>query len=1260
MASERIQRQIERLLDEADGASAVGDWETVRARARAALNFDPGNVDATAYLEAAARASGSPVSSEGAGAAVAPAPAAAAEQPAAFADGRYAVRRFLGEGGKKKVYLAHDSLLDRDVAFALIKTEGLDDVGRERVTREAQAMGRLGAHPHIVSIFDLGEHEGQPFVVTELMGGGDVEGLLEGAEGPLPLPRSLDVAKAVARGLVFAHAQGVIHRDLKPGNVWLTADGTAKIGDFGLAVALDKSRLTMHGMMVGTVAYMPPEQALGGEVTPQSDLYSLGAMLYEMVTGRPPFSGGDATAIISQHINTPPVAPSWLTEGCPAELETLIVALLAKAPADRPPSAADVLGRLEAIDPAAPGVRHGDSGANPLDRLARGVFVGREPELERLRGAFDEAFAGRGSLVMLVGEPGIGKTRTAQELATYAGLRGGQVLWGRARESAGAPAYWPWIQIGGSWEATNDLSAGGFGGSPEIAAALVPLFPALRRLMPDLPELAPLHDAEAAQFRLFQAYTDFLRSVADPPLLVILDDLHWADKPSLLLLQHLAQELASMRVLVVGTYRDTDLARTHPLSEALAALNREPGFLRLALRGLTKDETAAYIRTVANVDPAPDVLARIVEETEGNPFFLSEVVNLLTQEGTLARTSLSDIAVPDGVREALGRRLDLISPETNETLQVAAVVGREFAYDTLNLLGERGDDELLRQIEEALAARVIEEMDRPGRYRFTHALMQETLLSELSTTRRIRLHGQVGDALERRWADSPDRHAPELALHFGEAATLSAAHARRAVHYSRLAAEQAEAVAGWDEARHHYQRCLDLLADTSDDLGEDRADLLVRLGRCARDSGDSRVAWRSLREAIELYRRAGDGPAMAHATLDALHVYTTPQQVDRLAHDALAALDGADPHLEALLLVELVSQTLGQDLRTDAERERLAALTAMHEWEDVGAALLLGETFYAYFDASLGVHDSAARFQEAFECFDRLGQPGRAILAANVWASAVSATGDLDAGLAAHDEFVGYARRHGARYLEDLILWYSSLIHEARCDWDAIDRLQAEHRERFPDSRQSRIIDSYRYWRAGRLDDAIAVHPEPDPAIPQLQARDLARLTELLHLAGRDAEEAETFGELRALLDESPNLILHNVALMYLEGHTVQFADDDLLDTFDELLRRHDAQPDPQVGPSPSLQRVYAGYDLARGRVDDAERRYREALAWSERERCPVEAGLCHQGLAEIAERRGDHIAALEHLDAAGSLFAEHGHTYYLDQILAKKEILKA
>ncbi len=279
MASERAQRQIDRLLDEAEEAVSRLDWGTVGDRAQAVLAFDPDNADGLAFLAAAERAQASPTAPS---TQPLPPPPTSPPEPTGFANARYQVKRFLGEGGKKKVYLAQDTLLDREVAFALIKTEGLDETSRTRIKREAQAMGRLGSHPHIVTVFVLGEEQDQPYMVTELMGGGDVEGIIEDAEGHrLTLEQGNSIAVETCRGLEFAHSRGSVDRDLKPGNVWITSDGVAKIGDFGLAVALDRSRLTTEGMMVGTVSYMPPEQAMGGDVTPWSDLYSLGAMLYE-------------------------------------------------------------------------------------------------------------------------------------------------------------------------------------------------------------------------------------------------------------------------------------------------------------------------------------------------------------------------------------------------------------------------------------------------------------------------------------------------------------------------------------------------------------------------------------------------------------------------------------------------------------------------------------------------------------------------------------------------------------------------------------------------------------------------------------------------------------------------------------------------------------------------------------------------------------------------------------------------------------------
>ena len=222
MTSERLQRQIDRLLDEAEAAVDRSDWAAALGLVERLLVMDPGNRDALAYQAVAERgvgvAGGAPLSDS---------PSQGGREPtvpSSFVHGRYQVKRFLGEGGKKRVYLAHDSRLDRDVAFALIKTEGLDQEGLDRITREAQAMGKLGDHPHIVPVFDIGEEDGQPYIVSQFLPGGDVEGLIERADNHrLPIDHAVRIAQQVCQALEHAHEHGIVHRDLKPGNVWVTA-----------------------------------------------------------------------------------------------------------------------------------------------------------------------------------------------------------------------------------------------------------------------------------------------------------------------------------------------------------------------------------------------------------------------------------------------------------------------------------------------------------------------------------------------------------------------------------------------------------------------------------------------------------------------------------------------------------------------------------------------------------------------------------------------------------------------------------------------------------------------------------------------------------------------------------------------------------------------------------------------------------------------------------------------------------------------------
>ncbi len=274
----------------------------------------------------------------------------AATRPAQrFASGRYMVRRVLGEGGQKLVYLVHDQALDRDCALSVIKSDFLEPEDLLRLRREAHTMARLAAHSNIVTVLDLGEEDGTPYLVCEYVPAGDLRQELRKARGSLPLERALSIASDVARALVVAHGRGVIHRDVKPANVWLCDDGSAKLGDFGLAFFIDRSRLTAPYTMLGTAAYMSPEQARGEPVTERSDLYALGALLYEMVSGRPPFVDDNLPAVIAQLLNAQPTKPTAFNAEVPPALEALILQLLAKAPAMRPANAVRVGESLRVI-----------------------------------------------------------------------------------------------------------------------------------------------------------------------------------------------------------------------------------------------------------------------------------------------------------------------------------------------------------------------------------------------------------------------------------------------------------------------------------------------------------------------------------------------------------------------------------------------------------------------------------------------------------------------------------------------------------------------------------------------------------------------------------------------------------------------------------------------------------------------------------------------------------------------------------------------
>ena len=508
-----------------------------------------------------------------------------------------------------------------------------------------------------------------------------------------------------------------------------------------------------------------------------------------------------------------------------------------------------------------------ESSSLPRHPSAGGVFVGRQREMAELKTALDDALSGQGRLVMLVGQPGIGKTRTAQELASHAQERGAQVLWGRCSEEQGAPPYWPWVQTIRAYVQRTDPETLRSEMGPG-AADIAEIVPDIRGKLPDL-ETPPELEPEQARFRLFDSVCSFLNNAAHSQTLVLLlDDLHWADKPSLLLLEFLAREMGGSPLLVVGCYRDVELSRQHPLSDTLAQLSREPVFRREPLPGLSEEDTGHFIEATAGVEPQPGLVGVLYSHTEGNPFFLTQVIRLLSERGDLGAEEISlplDIRVPEGVREVIGQRLNRVSEQCNQALTVASVIGQEFDFRILNkLIDGTGEDQLLTAMDEAVSARLMEEV--PGardRYQFSHALIQQTLAEELTTSRRVRMHARIGEALEELYGDEVDTHAAELASHFAEAEPVLGPE--KLVRYSLKAGERALAVYAHEEAQAHFERGLAArgipLTGSEPAPDAEAAALLFGLGqaqlatfeRVRIDESDT-----SLNRAFEYYFREGD------------------------------------------------------------------------------------------------------------------------------------------------------------------------------------------------------------------------------------------------------------------------------------------------------------------------------------------------------------------------------------------------------------------
>ena len=510
-----------------------------------------------------------------------------------------------------------------------------------------------------------------------------------------------------------------------------------------------------------------------------------------------------------------------------------------------------------------------------LSQTVHGIFIGREAELRQLRTLFDNAASGEGSLAMVVGEPGIGKTTLCEQLAEYVQQQGGITLVGHCYEEGSLSLpYLAFVEAMRDYVATRDVDLLSNELGPD-AGDVARILPEIRRRMEVEP--GPPGDPEQDRYRLLQAVATFLRNASEAqPLLVVLEDLHDADKGTLDMLTYFSRNLGGSRLLIAGTYRDVEVDRAHPLSGTLAELRRASSFERIGLRGLNPDEVQRMMSGVAGREIPWSVAEAVHRQTEGNPLFVQEVVRYLVQERLLVAeqegsTGGAPIAmsIPEGLRDVIGKRLSGLSPESNRVLGVASVIGREFRVDVLQRVADVSEEELFAALEEATGGAVVEESSSVGpgiAYRFTHAFFRQTLYEEMIAPRRLRLHQRVGRALEEAYGSRLAEHAAEMAEHFGQ--STEAEDLTKAIEYGEMAAERAMSVFAYGEAVRLLEQALEVQEVLDPDDRAKRCDLLLALGEAAMRAGDPlRAAEALVPEAFDLAETLGDNSRASAACM---------------------------------------------------------------------------------------------------------------------------------------------------------------------------------------------------------------------------------------------------------------------------------------------------------------------------------------------------------------------------------------------------------